>query len=143
MITCCKYDAWHLHDLPFSYHLIFDYYDGPLEGITSCDQCMQNYYYKLLEWDECTLDSRVFAFYEISFSPKQIARDFGIEVFLRANGGLAPPQLSHDLPELPSDFTHICHSDDSFKTGFWRKVIPTDMLVDKWISYLEIEPPCE
>ena len=140
-MQCCKEDAWFLHELPFKYDLIFDYYDGVLKGFTSCVICGQGYYYKLLAWDEATQDCRVYNFFEIPFTGEQLAESLGIKKILREHGGLVPPPHIHDFSFSPPPATHICTSENSFKTGFWRRRVASDDEVTDWVKYLGLIPP--
>jgi len=140
-MQCCKNDYWELHELSFQYHLIFDYYDGPLEGITSCSVCHQGFYYKLLEWDKDTLDCRVFGFSEIDFTGEQLAESLGFKHLIRENGGIVSPEYLTNFSFSPPPATHLCHSDDGFKTGFWRRRMSSDDDVTDWIKYFGLMPP--
>ncbi|MDR1962664.1 MAG: hypothetical protein LBQ50_02675 [Planctomycetaceae bacterium] len=130
-LKCCREDSWFLHDLPFFYDLIFDYYDGPLEGVTSCGLCGQGYYYKLLAWDNDTLDYRVFNFSEIDFTGEQLAEILGIKEMMNKCGGIVPPQTPQylDIKTFSSSVvTHLCTSDNGFRTGFWRRIVPSALV---------------
>ncbi len=144
-MNCCRDVSWKIHELPFgynvSYHIILDYYDGPLVGFTSCEACGQGYYYKLLAWDEKTLDCRVFNFHQIDFTGKQLAESLGIKGDLRKNGGIAPPGSMARFSFTPPAPTHICVSDTHFRTGLWRKRVPADNDVTDWVKFLGLTPP--
>ena len=168
MIQCCKHDAWFLHDLPFRYDVVLGYYDGSLDGITSCSICHQGFYYVLLDWDD-NADCRVFAFSEIGFTGEQIVESLGIKHLAKRNGVWLPLEYSDkflqntgftpldNVEQIPLEYrnnpywdkftflppliTHLCHSENSFKTGFWRKILPSDIGVNNWIEHLGIVPP--
>ena len=140
MIQCCKHDAWFLHDLPFYYKATFNYYDGSIEGITSCSICHQGFYYVLLDWDDNT-DCRVFAFSEIDSTGEQLVESLGIKHLMRHNGGLVPLESLNNFSFSPPPATHLCHSDDGFKTGFWRRRMSSDDNVTDWIKYFGLIPP--
>ena len=168
MIECCKHDAWFLHDLPFFFNVGLNYYDGSLEGITSCSICHQGFYYVLLDWDD-NADCRVFAFSEIDVTGEQLVESLGLKHLAKHNGvgvpleyydktllnaGLVPLDNIELVPLgyrnnpywdkfsfLPPPITHLCHSDNGFKTGFWRRKASSDDDVTDWIKYLGLIPP--
>ncbi|GHT27817.1 hypothetical protein FACS18942_07610 [Planctomycetales bacterium] len=142
MKRCCQYESRQINDLPFNYQLIFDYYDGPLEGFTFCDQCGKGYYFNLLQWDDATQDCRVFGFTCIKYTYKQMIRIFDIrEDYV----GFIP--LDIPLPQgMLSRFSqktinNICASDDHFRTGIWRKILDSERKIIDWIKYLNLHPP--
>ena len=126
MILCCS-GEWNVSkELPFwkAPCLIFDYYDGPLEGVVECNVCGQCYYYKLLSWNENTQDSRVFEFIKIerphevedqSTFSNEMPFHFKQQLLLRMKERILEKMLPHRI------VSNFCLSDDHFHTGVWRK----------------------
>jgi len=123
MIKCCK-DEWHISMvLPFwkNFSLIFDYYDGPLEGVAECGICGQYYYYKLLSWDEATQDNRKFEFFKVECFPEIVNRYsiVGELPFYLQQGQLfaIKKKILNEVSSMTA--SNLCKSDDHFHTGTW------------------------
>ena len=125
MVKCCS-DEWDIClELPFrlNHCLIFDYYDGPLEGVAVCSVCGQCYYYKLLAWNIETQNDRVFEFIKIECSTEfntqfmasnKLFFEFQHEQLLEIH-----KKIVYAISFMP--VSHLCKSDDHFRTGKWNR----------------------
>jgi hypothetical protein len=147
MKRCCQYEWTQEDELPFyRKQLVLDYYDGPLEGHVFCDQCCRGYYFKLLAWDDATQECRVFRFTRINYTMEQVIDIFKIKGKINIDGGFVPLEsyVPRDMESLfPQTFTHICVSDNHFRTGIWRRVTVSEMSIVDWVKYLNLVPPTD
>jgi hypothetical protein len=142
MKRCCKYEWIQDDELPFyCKQLILGYYDGPLEGYAFCDQCCNGYYFKLLAWDDATQDCRVFRFTNIDYTMKQLIDIFQMNGKIGERFVSSIPEGIRDMESLfPQTFTHICTSDNHFRTGIWRKITVSEENIVDWVKYLNLIP---
>jgi hypothetical protein len=131
-MKCCQ-EQWDREiRLPFKYVLEYGYYDGTLSGVTTCIKCGRGYLFNLLTWDKWQ-DSRIFGFTEINISAEQLAKLLGIEKEMGKHGATVPLGTTsiENLVVLKSTWpTHICTSENSLKTGTWKKAWPMGLIWD-------------
>jgi len=140
-MKCCQIDRDSDSILPFTSTLLKGFYDGPLDGITTCEICKQGFFYKEIDYISC--DIRVYHFTKIFCNHYDFASRFGIKI---ETGEYVDFPRIDEAEKLYNQFneqqiTHLALTSGFFslKARFWRKATEEDMVVKNWEEYLNIQ----
>lgn len=140
--SCCRNERKTVGPLPFDSLLYHDFYDGPLEGLTTCNICQQGYYFKAIFSDEWYC--RIFQFSRLDFTHYEIANRIGVNVnageFIATPSDYERTRKQNEFLEMQSEkpTTNICASHAYFKFGIWIPAPENFARIDDWYIYLNI-----
>jgi len=125
--------------LPFKSTLFKGFYDGPLDGLTTCEICKQGFFYREIEYINSSF--RVYRFTKVPINHYEFAKKFNTEISQGAHIDF-PDDEKAELLYSAFDrlsFTHICVMGWYLSNALlWRKVRSDDLIVTNWEEYLGI-----
>ena len=150
-MICCQIERDLPSLLPFKSTLFKGFYDGPNEGLTTCEVCKQGFFYCEVEYIDDSF--RVFSFTKIPINHYEFADDFGSGIFTDFEKENKQGELLEDFPcneqaellysefeSLP--FTHICFGCNWLKDALlWKKARAEDFddfTMEDWMEYFGI-----
>ena len=153
-MLCCQIDRDVPSPLPFKSTLFKGFYDGPTDGLTTCEICKQGFIFRVVEYIDCAF--RIYSFTKIPINHYEFADNFGSGIFTNFQKKTMQRELLEDFPRdeqaeklytefenLP--FTHIClmggigYFNDVL---LWKKACPNDFIkincMEDWMDYFGI-----
>ena len=148
-MLCCQIERNEPSLLPFKSTLFKRFYDGPCDGLTTCEICQQGFFYSEIEYID--IGFRVYVFTEISINHYELAKNFGITL-----KPIESEKLYLELKDFPHDeqagmlysefenlpFTHICLMGGYLSNALlWKKARPSDFdgfTLTDWSEYFGI-----
>lgn len=138
-MLCCQIQRNKLSLLPFTSTLFKGFYDGPLDGLTTCEICNKGYFYREIEYIDIRF--RIYRFTEINIPHYKFAEKFGILIkqgdFIEFPKNEKAEHLYSEFGHLP--ITHMCLMGGYLKEALlWRKARCEDLIVLNWEEYFGI-----
>ena len=138
-MLCCQVEKNEPFLLPFKSTLFKGFYDGPLDGLTTCEICKQGFFYREIEYVLCSF--RIYRFTKISVNHYEFARNFNVEISQEKLIDFPDDEkadiLYSEFDCLP--FTHICLMEGYLnRAQLWRKARGDDVVVTNWEEYFGI-----
>jgi len=151
-MLCCQIEREVPSVLPFQENLCKGFYDGPCDGLTTCEICKQGFYFREVEFISDSL--RVYFFTRIPINHYEFAEKFGSRIFTDFRRTIKQGELLEDFPideqaeMLYSEFenipfTHICLVGWYLSNSLlWKKASPDVFMgidcLEDWLQYFGI-----